>query len=349
MKCYRISIMLFLVMPFMAESQDSDSARAQNIKTYPDYFLFKGGVSNRSLNLLLFPRENGITQFFDPVLYRPSVQNTISVGAGFKGFAVAVGFKLAQNPLVKVKQGESTYFDFRINSLGKKVGYDINVQEYRSYFINDLNDLFNNLLSGTTQRRRDDMQLKNYSANVFYTFNSDEFSYRAAFVHDERQLKSAGSFILSASLGYIEAKGDSSLVPTDTDIDFDPRAYYSDAQFYTCAITPGYAYTWASPKGLYVSMGASGMIGLHYFEAIAERLQEDGFNYFLKGIIRASAGYNGDKWIVRVAGSSDIQGLNTRLIQYQINNLDVSFFLGYRLKTNWMSGQESFFDFLKKK
>ncbi len=325
------------------EAKDTlpDSPRAQYIKEYNDHVLVQAGLSNRSLNLFLFPRENGLTQFLEPVLYRPSVQNTISIGASFKGFGLGFGFKLNQNPLIGAQQGESDYMDFRVVSYGRKIGYDFYFQQYTGYFINNLNDFFEVGLSGTTRRRRDDIRLKNYSANVYLIARPERFSYRAAFVHDERQLQSAGSLLLTASLGYFSASGDSPLVPEDTDIDFDTNSLYSDTRFYTFSLIPGYAYTLVSPKRYYANLGASGLAGIHYFEATSERLDDRGVNYFLKGILRASAGFSNDTWAVRVAGSTDIQGLNTRNIQFQTHNLDLSLLVAYRFPTNWLKGKKS--------
>jgi len=328
---------------------DSDTSATGTVGFFHDYFMIKAKVNNSSLNLGLSPRVNSINQIFKLVLYRPSVLNVVGAEVHFKGFALGFGTKVAQHPLVKAREGTSQYFDFRVHSYGKKLGYDIYYQDYEGYFISDLDDFFTNFLSGTSLRRRDDLQLRNISANVFYVFNADNFSYRAAFVHDERQLKSAGSFILTASAGYTTAKGDSTIVPTDTDITFDPRSFYSNAKFYTLAIVPGVAYNWVKPSGFYISASASGMLGMHYFEAGSETLNDSGLNLMLKGIGRFSIGFNKENWVYGASGSADVQGMNTRFVEFRTINLDATLFVAYRFKTKWMAGRKTIFNFTKNK
>lgn len=319
-------------------------AQGDYIETFRDDFLIKVGITNRSLNLALSPRVNGITQFLKPIWYRPSVQNSIGVGVNFKGIYVGLGFKLSQNPLIKDRQGSSNYFDFQTHSYGKKIGYDVFYQSYQGYYVENLDNLLNSFLSGNQLQTRNDIRLQNFSANVFYIFNQKKFSYRAAFVHDERQIRSAGSPILTASLGYFRAAGDSSFIPSDTKIDFNPKAYFNENDFYTFSITPGYSYTLTNRKGLYASLGVSGLIGLQYYEGRAKDLFEGGFNYFLKAIARASAGYDSKKWIIGAALTTDIQGMNMKYVQYRTNNLDITVFVGHRIKTKWMAGKKSVFE-----
>ncbi len=340
----RYLLLLFILLfPFALTAQENYT------ETFEDCFLVKVGMTNRSLNFTINPRSNGITQFLKPIVYRPSVRGSLGLGVQFKDLAIGLSFKLTQRPVIRNSQSESKYFDLTVHSYGKKLGYDIYYQDYEGYFIENLDNLLNNFFGGDNLQRRDDIRLRNVSANVFYVFNPEKFSYRAAFTHDERQIKSAGSFILTGSLGYFAARGDSSFIPPDTDIAFDSRAYFRSNDFYTLSVTPGYAYTLLlGKKGLYLSAGVSGLIGLQYHEGRTEQFSSSGFNYFLKGLAKASGGYNGKKWIVALSLLTDIQGMNTEFVQYRTNNLEASLFVGYRIQTKWMQGRKSFFEKKKK-
>ncbi|MEO1655122.1 MAG: DUF4421 family protein [Bacteroidota bacterium] len=295
------------------------------------------------------PRENGLTRFFKPIWYRPSVQNMVGIGVGFKDLAINVNFKLRQNSAISARQGSSAYTNIHVHSYGRKLGYDIYYQKYRGYFIENLGNFVNGLFSGEELQQRDDLRLRNISTNVYYVFNPDRFSYRSAFVLDERQTRSGGSFILTGSLGYFKASADSSFIPPDTDIEFDPRAHFYNADFYTFAVSPGYAHNFIFWKNCYFSGGISGMIGLQYQQAQADNFRTKGVNYFLKGIVRSSLGYNAQKWVAGISMTMDIQGLNTEFMQFRSNNLDLGIFFAYRIKTRWMKGKTTFFGFLKKK
>jgi hypothetical protein len=338
---------LFILTLFF--STFSIYAQSGYVEPFKDHFFISAGVTNRSLNVVLSPRLNGITQFLRPIWYRPSVQNSIGIGVSFKDVGVSFGFKLSQNAIIKDREGVSKYFDLQVHSYGKRLGYDVYYQNYQGYFIENFNNLVNNFITRKqSEIRRDDITLQNFSANVFYISNPERFSYKAAFIHDERQIKSAGSFILTASLGYFKAKGDSSFIPPDNKVDFNPNGLFSENNFYTFAVSPGYAYTLVSRKGIYISLGVSGLVGLQYHEGQGQDLFEAGINYFLKGLARGSVGYDNRKWVIGASATTDIQGMNTKFVQYRTNNLGISLFLMYRIKTKWMEGKKSIFEKRKK-
>jgi hypothetical protein len=151
-------------------------AKAQErFQTFEDYFLIKIGATNCSLNFTLSPRINGIAQFHKPIWYRLSVKNSIGVSVQFKDLALSYGFKLGQHELLKNRQGKSEYSDLQIHSLGKRIGYDFYYQRYKGYFIENLDNLLNGLLSGDSLQRRDDIVLSNISANFFMCLGQTGF------------------------------------------------------------------------------------------------------------------------------------------------------------------------------
>jgi hypothetical protein len=362
MRCQSVSKILLaatlsLLAPYFLRAQSDSLAVKENFLKYSDHILIKTSLNNRSLNFNLSPRINGITQFRQRLWYRPSVLNSLGISIAFKDFGISYSFKVAQNPLIASRQGKSDYTNLQLSSFGKKIGYDVFYQDYKGYFISNLDitsvkNLFNSiktLTSGDTLLRRDDMQFQNYQANIYYASNSNKFSYRSAFVFDERQLTSGGSFIVNGALGYTLAQADSSIIPSDDKIGFNPRAYYKRMSFYSLAITPGYAYSLIFPSGLYATISASALTGLFYYSAFTETSKNDGLSYFLKGIGRLSAGYHTDKWIVGIAASGDLQGFNTKYVQFRTSVIDLSLFVAYRIKTRLMEGKTSIFPSLKQK
>lgn len=316
------------------------------VKTFDNYFTIKTGLAYRALNFTLSPRVNGITQFLKPIWYRPIVRSSLSIDVAFKDLSIGWSFGLAQNRLFSDKQTESKYLDFQLHSsLSKKLNYDLYYQNYQGYFIENLN----NRLNGEALVQRDDIKLKNIAANVTYIFNGDRFSYNAAFSQSKKQLKNAGSLILTSSLGYFQARGDSSFIPTNTPLPFEPQAFVNNVSFYTLSASPGYAYTLLiGKKGWQISASASALIGLQYNENLGNNSNQADFNYYLKGLARAFVGYHGTTWVVGVSGLTDIQGFNTKYVQYRTNNLNLTFFCIYKIKSKWMEGKKSFFEKKKK-
>lgn len=343
-----VQISFYITFLFVTILSFQGSAQEESIEGFEDYFLVKTEINNRSLHFSIFPRSDGKT-LNEKIIYSPSVSNTFGIGANFKRFGLSFNFKLSQDSELKNRQGESDYLDFQFRSFGKKLGFDVYYQNYQGYFISNPNEVFLNFDNSGTLPRRDDLRIQNISTNIFYVFNSDRFSYRAAFVHDERQVKSAGSFILTGSLGYFHASADSSFIPPNTNIEFQPTAFFNTSDFYTLALTPGYACNLIFFKNFYLNLGLSALLGLQYQEVKSDILNETGFNPFFKGIFRTGLGYNGKTWVTGLSLSGDIQAFTMDFVQYNSTNLNISLFLAYRIKTNLMKGKKTFFDLLKKK
>lgn len=314
------------------------------VKNFEDFFTIKAGLTYRALNFTLSPRVNGITRFFQPIWYRPSVRSSMSINVAFKDLSIGWSFGLAQNKLFSGRQTESKYQDFEIQSLGKKLSYDLHYQNYQGYFIENID----NRLAGNVQQQRDDIKLKNIVANISYFFNGEQFSSNAAFSHKQKQLKNAGSFVLTGSLGYFQARADSSFIPENTSVDFAPQAYIDNVDFYSLSVAPGYAYTFLlGNQGWQISASVSGTIGLQYSKNEGNS-NEASFNRSLKGIARGFIGYHGHLWVFGISGFADIQGLNTKYVQYRTNNLNATLFCIYKIKSKWMQGRKSLFQKNKK-
>ncbi len=312
-------------------------------KTFNDYITFKLNHTYRGLSFLLSPRKDGLTQYSKAIWYRPNVRSIMGMEVAFKDISIGWSFRLAQNAIFNPGENESEYSDFQLHYIGKKMIYDLYYQNFQGYFIDNSEKVFiSDFLkqNEVVQQQRDDIKLRNVLANVTYLFNSDEFSYNAAFTHKQKQLKSAGSFIITGSLGYVKIKGDSSHIPNYTTINFSRDAYINNIEFYLLSVVPGYAYTLLlGNKGFQVSGSVSGFTGLQINQAV----NRDNLGFFIKGNARAYLGYHGQVWVCGISGLTDIQAFNTQHVQYRTNNLSATIFLVYKLKTKWMKGRNSFY------
>lgn len=337
---------------FIFSVPQKGECQSEKIKTYDDHILVRTGITNRSLNFNLSPREDGLTKYLERLWYRPNVSSTLGLGVRFKGLGISYAFKIMDDPLVDELTNKSKYTDLRINSLGRKVGYDINYQDYQGFFrsnfdINGLDNLFNsvkNLASQDSVFTKDDLRIRSYSASMYYVFHPNDFSYRSAFIFDERQLISGGSFLVNGSINLTKISTDSSIVPSNIEIAFHPSALYSDANFYTLAIAPGYAYNFIYKEKFYASLGVSAMAGLAFFEGKKDNSNSSFLRPSLNGVARFSLGYHGPIWITGASLTGDFKAVNLPSAQFRTSVLELSFFVAYRIHTNWMEGKKSFFE-----
>ncbi|MCU0450907.1 MAG: DUF4421 domain-containing protein [Bernardetiaceae bacterium] len=324
------------MFPLFTVQAQPDSGQVY-IKTYDEHLIPKLFANYRRLGLTLRAQNDRQRQ----IDYHPNVVGTVGVGLVFKRIAINVGFKGAQQETQNLTRGESRYFDLQINRFGRKLGFDAYYQDYAGYFLASPGKTYGTNWTSPIYPQRPDLELSNASLNVYWVFNSERFSYRAAFVHDERQLKSAGSFILTGSVSYLETFADSSLVPTALQPVFGPG--FDRGNFINFALVPGYAHTFVLGKRFYFNISASASLGLqHRHFALKEQTTTRSFAPVPRFIGRAALGYNGDRFFGALTAYNDTQ--TTRLPELLLDSNVVSFSLmiGYRLETRLLKGRQLF-------
>ena len=125
MKTIRLFLVLSFLLNFNIYAQENEY-----FETYDDYILLKSNANNQTLNLLLAPRINGITQYLQRIWYSPTVQNTLGIGVKFKNISLSYSFKLSHSNLVENTLGTSKYSDIQLHSYSKWYGYDGYYQKF---------------------------------------------------------------------------------------------------------------------------------------------------------------------------------------------------------------------------
>jgi hypothetical protein len=227
-------------------------------------------------------------------LYMPNSTLNMGVGATYKNLTLnlAYGFGFL-NP--EKGKGDTKYLDAQAHIYPRKMVVDLFLQLYKGYFL-----LPEGLGAsvGENYLTRPDMKIQKVGANVQYVFNHGKFSYRAAFLQNEWQKKSAGTFLLGAEMYGGLAHEESNLIPASL-ID-DTERNFKTIRFFELGPNIGYAYTLVIKKHFFVTASAAANLGLGYSTHHGEMGRHTQWainpNYFLRGF----AGYNSTKWSLNV-------------------------------------------------
>lgn len=124
-----------------------------------------------------------------------------------------------------------------------------------------------------------------YGGTFQWVFNNKKFSYKAAFNQNERQLKSAGSFLLGAAVYYTKLNTDTlQLLP-------DMNSLHENIQF---GITGGYAYSWVLGKSWFVTGSLD--LGVNLGHNNPKQIFNEKMKIYPTLNSRIAAGYNLDSW-----------------------------------------------------
>jgi hypothetical protein len=244
--------------------------------------------------------------------YRPNTTLNMGVGATYKWATLnlAYGFGFL-NP--ERGKGETKYLDLQLHSFGRKYVLDLFGQFYEGFFLtrNSTNN------TGDEYYLRPDLHVNQIGASVQYILNHRKFSYRASFLQNEWQKKSAGTFIIGLETYGGHIKADSTLVPNFVNAE-EAQQGVRLLRFFEIGPNAGYAYTLVIKKHFFLTGSASG--SLVYGET--RTYDKDGSNkergVSPNAFLRFFGGYNSNRWAVSVIYLTNSVGLSTGSVQRQI-------------------------------
>jgi hypothetical protein len=189
------------------------------------------------------------------ITLRPNSPTSLGAGFNYKGYGLALAFGLPVSAAKKEKYGNTSRFDFQANVYGKKIGFDGFGQIYKGYYMSNPNDFLD--WQNESFPQLPDMKVLSAGINFFYLFNDEKFSYKAAFIRNQIQEKSAGSFTIGIFGNFDASKSDQGYKPVDfpdsIGTSFDLKAFSS----LSFGFNVGYLYTWVISKKFFINVGVT--------------------------------------------------------------------------------------------
>jgi hypothetical protein len=243
------------------------------IRKYDQKFLVKGFLYKNILNLSASENDKSAGTDYVP-------NNPVGLGVGFSYQDFIFDLTYGQNIGIKANNDylKTNSFDFQIHRYSRKYSADIFIQQYQGLYVDDEN-------LSIEKSNCPDLYIFQVGLTGQYLLNWKKFSYKAAFNQSEKQLNSAGSFLLGGGIYYFRIDSDSSFVFKNE---------INCIRSFQWGLNAGYAYNWVIGKHWLTSSSLS--IGLNVGN---ERVK----SFFNKDIcinptviLRLSMFYNSDSW-----------------------------------------------------
>jgi hypothetical protein len=257
---------------------DLDSAY---IRSYIERLVVRPNINQKSSDFRIFDVSSGSLAEFTP-------NAAFGVGLGFtyKWVGVGVSLNLPFTTLNADKYGRTQNYDLQAFIFPRKFFGDVNLQYYNGYYLGNYKGL---LPQGENAENisRGDVTTINASASLLYVFNNEKYSFRSVFTQNERQLKSAGSWLAGVTLSIYQMQADSNLIPFDVLPLFREESWLSNSSAFTVSLKFGYAHSWVfgKKKDIVASVFATPGIGSTriYSELENERQIENRPTLSIKG------------------------------------------------------------------
>jgi len=237
------------------------------------------------------------------IVYRPNVNVRVGIAGFWKWFGLGLSI---DNPFYNTDRtayGKTTTLDLRINAFGRFIAGEFFLQDYKGFYIVSPEK------PDGTHYILPDMRTFSLGFSGYWIYNSGRFSIRAAFTQNERQKKSAGSFVVRPSFLYYQISSDRGIIPPEIVEAFEiPAAnLITKGEYYSVGLSPGYMYTLIFLKYLYITGVVFPGVAAQYASFTNESSEYYHFEFALQLSGRVALGYNSDKWFI---GASVQTGFN---------------------------------------
>ncbi len=327
----------------------TDGASAQmfseesEIKYDTNYIqVYKDELTTR---LFLYQKQTGYTfseKYFSPRLaYKTNPNLLMGIGYTYSFLTLNLAVKL---PFLNGDDdiyGESKYIDLQTHTIFRSYIVDFYLQWNKGYYVSNPDELLNGWDSGQPYPLRGDLRTNIVGLNVQYLFNSDRYSYKASFVQNEFQKRSAGSPIVGIESYWMLGMGDSLLIPgafTRTNI-LDDYSDFNQVDMLNVGVNGGYAYTFVMKQRIYLS--ASIILGVAagkswFHNTPTSETQFTGISLGLNNTSRIALGYNRNNFYIGLSyirfSMSNLTDIDNGWIAYSTGNLKLSIVKRIRLK-----------------
>lgn len=281
-------------------------------KTYPQTITGRVYLSKKYTSVSLEGKDR-----LKPMRYRPNTPVTMGVGATYGAVTLDIGFPLPFLSRDNAKTGKSSYLDLQSHIYGQDWVVDLYGQFYKGYHAT---------LKGSGSMRPDsfykrrDIKVHLLGASVYRLMNGEQFSYRASFLQNEWQKKSAGSLLIGGEVYTGVIKGDSALIPNQLDSFFHQHDI-TRVRFTEFGPGIGYAYTYVHEENYFVTGSLTATGDLSFVREYKGASSASRTTMTPNVMIRIVAGYNSDDWMLNLAwinSSTNLKGKSSN-DQYLIN------------------------------
>lgn len=231
------------------------------------------------------------------LLYRPNTTVNLGIGATYGKFTLnmAYGFSFL-NP--EGERGDTRWLDLQTRVYARKYIVDLYGQFYQGLYLRNTAQVVSDpgVLEGP-YILRDDLYLQQIGVAASYIFNNQRFSYRASFVQNEWQRKSAGSLLVGFEVYSGLAEGDSSLIPPSIVTAGLPEGMdVKRMTFLEMGPSVGYAHTFVYKENWFFTGHLGFNLGLGWLSEYDKNGLNRGMGVYPNLMSRFVFGYNSPKW-----------------------------------------------------
>jgi len=291
------------------------------IRSYADKISIKILANNKFNSFRLWDQSINSS-----IRYRPDLGVNLGIGAAYKWLALDVAFNVGVN---EENISNSIYRDIQFRILTSKHYFRLRYQYYYGYKVDQV--WTEEPYQLEDYEIRTDTRTMQFGIQYLYAFNYGKFSIKAPFAMNERQKKSAGSFIAGIGFQMFALDADSSLIPNELELSAAAWNNFSQWNVASATASFGYMYSLILKERFFLTLGLIPGMGISNGDYWAGERNRMKASFTLRLKTMNAIGYNGNRFFV---GVQLIAGINYIPLEKEIKGNIMegrsALFLGYR-------------------
>ncbi|GAB3266216.1 hypothetical protein GCM10027347_34070 [Larkinella harenae] len=236
----------------------------------------------------------------DKLTYKPNGASSFGLGASYSWLSAELTTRIPFiNQQSRAAKGKTRRFGTSLSYNGRRVWFNSSFQWYRGLYLNNPDVLDKNWFAIHSDfPQRPDLSSLGWYNSVYYCFNHQRFSNPASLMQRERQKKSAGSFLVGATLVFTQIKADSSLFPPATKPLFPLNADLVRYRSFSYSLNAGYIQTFVFRNNFFATLLARPGVALHNANRVwvGEKTKSLPIRMGVQGDSRVTFGYNNGRY-----------------------------------------------------
>lgn len=261
--------------------------------------------------------------------YASSPRTSIGLSGGYKGYTLGLSIQMPNDQSTIDKYGSTDYTDMQASLFTRTIGADVYYQSYKGFYLRNPTDFDTVWTDSSSFPQLNNFKLRSLGFNFFY-INKKKFSFRAAFGHTERQLKSSGSFLMMFSLRNSKIFTPGSIIPDSVAFAFPKIDSLRESESTLISLSPGFGMTLVHNE-LFFSMAGFLGIGGQFQNFTFIDNNSVSIQPSLKFNIRGAFGFNGDKQYIGILYGIDTQSIVLDKATMNIAMYSIRFAFGFRI------------------
>lgn len=240
--------------------------------------------------------------FRHSLTYKSNDNYNIGAGFNYRYLGLNIGIKM---PFINNDNdiyGLTRRLDLQSYIYMRRFTIDLYGQFYKGYYLKS-NDMLKYPPAGDTYLLRPDLLTRGLGFNVQYIFNHNRFSYRAAYLQNEYQRKTAGSAIAGIGIHHFSVRGDSAIIPSNiVEEGFFSNSRFDQSRAFCFSLNGGYVQTVVVRDHFFITAAWMGGIGPGATWVTDKRndITDKSSGLNLSSTVRMAAGYNSNRYFAGI-------------------------------------------------